>query len=521
MRLLPLTAPLILAEGPDHLSGELEAFFSDKALLQSFDSKWSFVPGGQPLKPLRSTQAGKGAQQIDLRGLAPDTNGTARLAKNVEAASAGPKTVRQGPHVAVTSRVVLQPNPNFDITPPVAKAPVSSPIKSPVSKADAPTTRVMPYTLPPPHSAEAQQVQLLGEFTKTLQSILTKLQNPELDDSQREKYQAMADKIHSKIKTIKLAGSAPARRRDSWLNLASQSTVLETLPTVCLSVCLIAEMQVHTFARFSNLVRGSQDQEPSSKRSLLQGTMLRISDKVSSFFFGSAADSVHDNLVEVVRRNPVAATSLLRTVSWFSGGSYCSLSCKFFNCLFAWCSFWFESGADLQERIVSLTSSQAWQMSKKVAVFQYGWFVLGMVWWVHTDECPECPSISKLMAAVMALSVGRAGLAVCTFRAFFGHEESPDKAPAATGATHSQISALPAYHFKMCSCSKGEDSQEPCSICLSGFGEGVLMRRLPCGHHFHRQCIYKWLRRNKRCPLCMRAIDESPTSKPNHCEASK
>lgn len=207
-------------KGPDHLSGELEAFFSDKALLQSFvrwveDSKWSFVPGGQPLKPLKSAQGGKGAQQIDLRGVAPDTNGTARLAKNVEAASAGPKTVRQGPHVAVTSRVVLQPNPNFDITPPVAKAPVSSPIKSPVSKvtAKAPTTRVMPYTLPPPHSAEAQQVQLLGEFTKTLQSILTKLQNPELDDSQREKYQAMADKIHSKIKTIKLAGSAPARRR--------------------------------------------------------------------------------------------------------------------------------------------------------------------------------------------------------------------------------------------------------------------------------------------------------------------
>ena len=29
---------------------------------------------------------------------------------------------------------------------------------------------------------------------------------------------------------------------DSWLNLASQSTVLETLPTVCLSVRLIAEM---------------------------------------------------------------------------------------------------------------------------------------------------------------------------------------------------------------------------------------------------------------------------------------
>lgn len=313
-------------------------------------------------------------------------------------------------------------------------------------------------------------------------------------------------------------------------------------------------MQVHTFARFSNLVRGSRYQEPSPKRSLLQQSMLRISDKVSGFFFGSASDSVHDNLVEVVRRNPVAATSLLRTVSWFSvvGNVVSATSCGVFLCLYwtkcgcdrplRWwlllqsllqilqlpvrlvllCIIRFaeESGADLQERIVSLTSSQAWQMSKKVAVFQYGWFVLGMVWWVHTDECPECPSISKLMAAVMALSVWRAGLAVCTFRAFFGHEESPDKAPAAIGATHSQISALPAYHFKTC-CAKGEDAQEPCSICLSGFGEGVLMRRLPCGHHFHRQCIDKWLRRNKRCPLCMPAIDESPTSKPNHCEASK
>eukprot|EP00434_Breviolum_minutum_P020546 symbB.v1.2.018118.t1/scaffold1432.1/size120878/22 len=167
-------------------------------------------------------------------------------------------------------------------------------------------------------------------------------------------------------------------------------------------------------------------------------------------------------------------------------------------------------------------------MSKKVAVFQYAWFVLGMVWWVHTDECPECPSISKLMAAVftsrswlrfhpvtcrrplevMAMSIGRASLAVCVFRALFGTGEAPDKAPAAVRATHSQIAALPAFHFKRC-CSSDE---EPCSICLSGFGEGVHMRRLPCGHQFHRQCIDKWLRRNKRCPLCMRAIDESSSS---------
>ncbi|CAJ1377070.1 unnamed protein product [Effrenium voratum] len=236
-------------KGSDHLSGELEAFFSDKALLDSFvrwveESKWTFVPGGQPLKPVR-LQPTKGAPQVDFWGPAPEANGrfSRALAKPVEA---GPKTVRQGgclkctsfflgvqgahtpisvpspvgfrfkefggsfhfshqqsgPHVAVTSRVVLQPNPNFDT------APTSPPPKAPVSPVKAAVSRV-PFNTPPPYTAEAQQVQLLGELTKTLQTILTKLQDRELPDSQRERYQNMADKLHSQIKTIKL----PAARR--------------------------------------------------------------------------------------------------------------------------------------------------------------------------------------------------------------------------------------------------------------------------------------------------------------------
>ncbi|CAE7449100.1 unnamed protein product [Symbiodinium natans] len=210
-------------KGPEHLSGELEAFFSDKALLDSFvrwveDCKWSFVPGGQSPAKLRLTTVpnAKGSQPVDFWGPAPvdeTSNGSRLASKTVEAAPVGPKTVRRGygtgPHVAVTSRVVLQPNPNFDAAPP-AKAPTSTSVSKVASKVSS--TRTAQYAVPPPHTAEAQKVHLLGDLTKTLQTILTKLQDRELPDSQREQYQAMADKIHLRIKAINLPNAAPRRR---------------------------------------------------------------------------------------------------------------------------------------------------------------------------------------------------------------------------------------------------------------------------------------------------------------------
>ncbi|XP_010529547.1 PREDICTED: E3 ubiquitin-protein ligase At4g11680 isoform X2 [Tarenaya hassleriana] len=45
-----------------------------------------------------------------------------------------------------------------------------------------------------------------------------------------------------------------------------------------------------------------------------------------------------------------------------------------------------------------------------------------------------------------------------------------------------------------------EDAE--CCICLCDYEEGVELRELPCGHHFHCACIEKWLRINSKCPLC-------------------
>lgn len=46
------------------------------------------------------------------------------------------------------------------------------------------------------------------------------------------------------------------------------------------------------------------------------------------------------------------------------------------------------------------------------------------------------------------------------------------------------------------------DEIQECCICLSAYEDGVELRELPCNHHFHIDCIDKWLHINATCPLC-------------------
>lgn len=46
------------------------------------------------------------------------------------------------------------------------------------------------------------------------------------------------------------------------------------------------------------------------------------------------------------------------------------------------------------------------------------------------------------------------------------------------------------------------DQVSKCSICLEDFTPGVVVRRLSCGHLFHRQCVDLWLlEHSDTCPL--------------------
>ncbi|KAK7251270.1 hypothetical protein RIF29_34317 [Crotalaria pallida] len=56
------------------------------------------------------------------------------------------------------------------------------------------------------------------------------------------------------------------------------------------------------------------------------------------------------------------------------------------------------------------------------------------------------------------------------------------------------------------------DEDAECCICLSAYDDGVELRQLPCGHHFHCTCVDKWLYINATCPLCKYNILKSTSN---------
>lgn len=163
-------------------------------------------------------------------------------------------------------------------------------------------------------------------------------------------------------------------------------------------------------------------------------------------------------------------------------------------------------GMHVEVCIESLAAMPAWQVSKIMSLVTYGWMTLGAVWLVNAGDCSsECPALYLMtMAAILHAGV-RVGLVHMCFTA--NCSPSPEQeTPKVAAALPDQIMALPAVRFS--SKSTNDPDHTSCAVCLSEYNDGDLLRQLPCGHHFHQRCADKWLRRNKRCPLCMSAIDE-------------
>ncbi|XP_034938218.1 uncharacterized protein [Chelonus insularis] len=72
------------------------------------------------------------------------------------------------------------------------------------------------------------------------------------------------------------------------------------------------------------------------------------------------------------------------------------------------------------------------------------------------------------------------------------------------GATQESIEShtFPHKYKRVKKVENGEDAIEKCTICLSEFEDLESVRRLPCMHLFHIDCVDQWLCTNKRCPIC-------------------
>jgi hypothetical protein len=163
----------------------------------------------------------------------------------------------------------------------------------------------------------------------------------------------------------------------------------------------------------------------------------------------------------------------------------------------------------LQECVLTFTSSFWWRSSKTVSMVNYGWMVLGVVWLLNSDYCKPCPGLYSLCTFVMAIAVARVLLSVVIYRlCFLSHlrTEGENARRKPRGATQELIDALPLVVVSKDA--HGNDGFESgCAVCLCEFEHGDELRRLPCGHRFHATCADTWLRRNRKCPLCNHGID--------------
>lgn len=248
-------------KGSEDMAAELKPFFPDTAQANSFvqwveDCKWKFLTGGPSPKDKKKGSASNAAASPAGRAEAPSP----AIAQNVSGdawrnevsspleidpvlasargrlhpASSGAlgsqaapppplPAPRPGPHVAVTSKVVLQPNPSFGGEM-VAAAPVREPHAPPPLPASprargahskaAPSAPVKISTpvksitsvssvKPPTHVVKREKNELLENMTRQLQVILTKLNDRGLDDESREKYQALAQNIQTQMAKFK------------------------------------------------------------------------------------------------------------------------------------------------------------------------------------------------------------------------------------------------------------------------------------------------------------------------------
>ncbi|KAJ8900717.1 hypothetical protein NDN08_000018 [Rhodosorus marinus] len=60
---------------------------------------------------------------------------------------------------------------------------------------------------------------------------------------------------------------------------------------------------------------------------------------------------------------------------------------------------------------------------------------------------------------------------------------------------------------------EAQSCDEQCTVCLCEYETGELVRRLPCNHVYHKNCLDKWMVKYANCPTCRSPVEEDKAEK--------
>lgn len=171
-------------------------------------------------------------------------------------------------------------------------------------------------------------------------------------------------------------------------------------------------------------------------------------------------------------------------------------------------------------------ASAAIQFEKFLKIVTFVWFIVGQAWLYSSSTCSSTASTLYIYCLVLIIIVYVSlalpllvllGLCLCLpcvliLLRFVGDRNA--------GASDTDINRLPTRSFNSAdSMGAVENGDRPsCVVCMNDFENGDELRVLPCKHEFHLQCVDRWLKVKKECPLCRGDISGNPPNPRNGSE---
>ena len=53
---------------------------------------------------------------------------------------------------------------------------------------------------------------------------------------------------------------------------------------------------------------------------------------------------------------------------------------------------------------------------------------------------------------------------------------------------------------------EGNSDTDACTICMEKYTTGTKLKKLPCKHEYHSECVNEWLAASKKCPVCAQDV---------------